>query len=29
VPVLSKNEVLVMLGEMSWEELCRKGLFES
>jgi len=28
VPVLSKNEVLVMLGEMSWEELCRKGLFE-
>lgn len=29
VPVLSKNEVLVMLGEMSWEELCRRGLFES
>jgi len=29
VPVLSKNEVLVMLGEMSWEEFCRKGLFES
>jgi 2-(3-amino-3-carboxypropyl)histidine synthase len=29
VPLLSKNEVLVMLGEMSWEELCRKGLFES
>jgi 2-(3-amino-3-carboxypropyl)histidine synthase len=29
VPVLSKNEVLVMLGEMSWEELCRKGLFEN
>jgi 2-(3-amino-3-carboxypropyl)histidine synthase len=29
VPVLSKNEVRVMLGEISWEELCRKGLFES
>jgi 2-(3-amino-3-carboxypropyl)histidine synthase len=29
VPVLSKNEVLVMLGELSWEELCRKGLFEN
>jgi 2-(3-amino-3-carboxypropyl)histidine synthase len=29
VPVLSKNEILVMLGEISWEELCRKGLFEN
>jgi 2-(3-amino-3-carboxypropyl)histidine synthase len=29
VPVLSKNEALVVVGEMSWEELCRKGLFEN
>jgi 2-(3-amino-3-carboxypropyl)histidine synthase len=29
VPVLSKNEALVVLGEMSWEELCRRGLFEN
>ena len=29
VPVLSKNEILVVLGEMSWEELCKKGLFEN
>jgi 2-(3-amino-3-carboxypropyl)histidine synthase len=28
-PILSNNEVLVVLGEMSWEELCRKGLFEN
>lgn len=28
-PVLTFNEVLVVLGEMDWEELCRKGWFES
>jgi len=28
-PTLSLNEALVMLGEMDWEELCRKGWFES
>jgi len=28
-PVLSLNEALVMLGEMDWEELCRKGWFEN
>lgn len=28
-PVLTPNEVLVLLGEMEWEELCRKGWFES
>lgn len=28
-PVLSKNETLVVLGEMSWEELCREGLLEN
>ena len=28
-PVLTFNETLVMLGEISWEELCRKGWFES
>ena len=28
-PILSLNEALVMLGEMDWEELCRKGLFEN
>ena len=28
-PILSLNEALVMLGEMDWEELCRKGWFES
>lgn len=26
-PVLTLNEALIMLGEMSWEELCRKGWF--
>ena len=26
-PVLTFNETLVMLGEMSWEELCRRGWF--
>jgi len=28
-PVLTINEALVVVGELSWEELCRKGLFES
>jgi 2-(3-amino-3-carboxypropyl)histidine synthase len=28
-PVLTINETLVVVGELSWEELCRKGLFES
>lgn len=28
-PVLTMNETLVLIGELSWEELCRKGLFES
>lgn len=28
-PVLSLNEVLVLVGEMSWEELCKKGWFEN
>ncbi|RLI47419.1 diphthamide biosynthesis enzyme Dph2 [Candidatus Bathyarchaeota archaeon] len=28
-PVLTLNEALVVLGEMNWEELCRKGWFES
>jgi len=28
-PVLTFNETLVMLGEISWEELCRKGWFGS
>jgi len=28
-PVLTSNETLVLLGEMDWEELCRKGLFGS
>ena len=28
-PILSLNEALVMLGEMDWEELCRKGWFEN
>jgi len=28
-PILSLNEALVMLGEMDWEELCRKDWFES
>jgi 2-(3-amino-3-carboxypropyl)histidine synthase len=26
-PILSPSEALVMLGEMDWEELCRKGWF--
>jgi 2-(3-amino-3-carboxypropyl)histidine synthase len=28
-PVLTINEALVIVGELSWEELCRKGLFEN
>ncbi len=28
-PVLTMNETLVAVGELSWEGLCRKGLFES
>jgi 2-(3-amino-3-carboxypropyl)histidine synthase len=28
-PVLSLNETLVMLEEMDWEELCRRGWFEN
>jgi 2-(3-amino-3-carboxypropyl)histidine synthase len=29
VPVLSRNEALAVIGEMSWEQLCREGLFEN
>lgn len=28
-PVLTVNEALVVVGALSWEELCRKGLLES
>jgi 2-(3-amino-3-carboxypropyl)histidine synthase len=28
-PVLTVNEASVVIGELSWEELCRKGLFEN
>jgi 2-(3-amino-3-carboxypropyl)histidine synthase len=28
-PVLTINEALVVVEELSWEELCRKGLFEN
>jgi 2-(3-amino-3-carboxypropyl)histidine synthase len=28
-PMLTANEALVVLGELPWEELCRKGLLES
>ena len=28
-PVLTENETLVVLGELAWEELLRKGLFEN
>lgn len=28
-PVLTVNEARVVVGELSWEELCRKGLFEN
>ncbi len=28
-PVLTTNETLVVIGRLSWEELCKKGLLES
>jgi 2-(3-amino-3-carboxypropyl)histidine synthase len=28
-PILTVNEALVVVGKLSWEELCRKGLLES
>jgi 2-(3-amino-3-carboxypropyl)histidine synthase len=28
-PVLTINEALVVIGKLSWEELCREGLFEN
>jgi 2-(3-amino-3-carboxypropyl)histidine synthase len=28
-PVLTKNESLVVVGELPWEELCKKGLLEN
>ncbi|HVP17116.1 MAG TPA: diphthamide biosynthesis enzyme Dph2 [candidate division Zixibacteria bacterium] len=28
-PILTLNEALVVIGELSWEELCREGLLES
>jgi 2-(3-amino-3-carboxypropyl)histidine synthase len=28
-PVLTVNEALVVVGELTWEELCRRGLFEN
>ena len=28
-PVLTSSEALVVVGELSWEELCKKGLFEN
>ncbi len=28
-PLLTVNEALVVVNELSWEELCRKGLFEN
>jgi 2-(3-amino-3-carboxypropyl)histidine synthase len=28
-PVLTVNEALVVVGELPWEELCRRGLFEN
>jgi 2-(3-amino-3-carboxypropyl)histidine synthase len=28
-PMLTGNEALVVVGELSWEELCRRGLFEN
>jgi len=28
-PILTPNETLVVLGEMSWEQLCKKGWFEN
>jgi 2-(3-amino-3-carboxypropyl)histidine synthase len=28
-PVLTVDEALVVIGDLSWEELCKKGLFEN
>jgi 2-(3-amino-3-carboxypropyl)histidine synthase len=28
-PILSVNEALVMMGEMNWDDLCKKGWFEN
>ena len=28
-PILTINEALVVIGKLTWEELCRKGLLES
>jgi len=28
-PILTANEALVVIGKLSWEELCKKGWFES
>lgn len=28
-PVLTQNEAFIVVGKLSWEKLCRKGLFES
>jgi 2-(3-amino-3-carboxypropyl)histidine synthase len=28
-PMLTLNEALVVVGELTWEELCRRGLFEN
>jgi 2-(3-amino-3-carboxypropyl)histidine synthase len=28
-PVLTPNEALVVAGELTWEELCRRGLLEN
>jgi 2-(3-amino-3-carboxypropyl)histidine synthase len=28
-PLLTVNETLVVVGKLSWEELCKRGLFES
>ena len=27
-PLLTINEVLVVIGDLSWENLCKKGFFE-
>jgi 2-(3-amino-3-carboxypropyl)histidine synthase len=29
MPVLTFNETLVLIGKLTWEELCRRGLFEN
>jgi 2-(3-amino-3-carboxypropyl)histidine synthase len=28
-PILTKNEALVAIGELPWEELCKRGLLEN